>query len=627
MVHFPTTRSSSFYRHQTDADRADAATPRMARWVRQPYHIHETPSMDGKTFQVILDVSDQKTVQTVAAVGNGKIQPVNRLSAFGKSLAVAPLNGVAHLLSAVGVGSTVPVSPANLKLSADEAEIRNRMALPVISESDIKNEVKKFGENFANFVPMRLISSLFCESGEKENVFLIMIGKAKSKEDLKDAFFLYLDQANLFFLTRWIAKISYFLLLPFCHKVVQDTTWSMFNNLELMLTTIKKKRFNSLISEGLAESNQLFVSWINALESVAKRGEVGELKLVEEALSKELFQDQYYNDKPYKEFYKEVTTNLVDKYFEGLFLGKLLYDKLTQIAVPEPDNLFLFSLAKGANILINIVLFPIAIVLRALLLLPDYLFNLLMKVTLKKSMVNNDILENGVQKVLETIGTNKGLSVPVLNVLNLSLEEIYLEVRDGGAAPVKEGKLQDSLSINNQQALQRNVELVLRAIDLYSAKTVKDLRNELKEGERPRSRITEKFKAEVSKGIEELIILLYTLIQDPKYIKEKCYYLLKGVNDSIGLAQNDEEDDVQFVEQERQFFILIKAIVTTSINNAISGIVNLPRRSAARNFTANLAYAELSPTVEKMVTMASSPSFLKFNLIFGLNQFLKMHTT
>lgn len=622
MVHFLSNKSDSIYRHQTDGDRMDAANAKKSPWVQQPYHIREPASMDQKTFQVILDAAEHKTAQSAAAVGTGKIQHVSRLSSFGRSLAAAPLNGVAHMLSAVGVGSTAPVSPANLKLSADEAEIRSRMVLPVISESDIQNEVKKFGENFANFVPMRLITSLFCEKVEKENFFLIMIGKAQSKEELKNAFFLYLDQANLFFLTRWIAKISYFLLLPFCHKVVQDATLSIFKNLDQTLTRIKEKGFNSLVSEGLAESNQLFVNWIKALESVAKEGEGEELKLVEELLSKGLLQDKYYGNKPYKEFYREVTTTLVDQYFEGIFLGKILYDQLIHLAIPEPDNLFLYSLAKTANILISIVLFPIAVLLRALLLLPDYLFNILMKATLKKSMINNDVLENGVQKMLETIGTNKGLSVPVLNVLNLSLEEIYLEIRD--ATPVEEGALQASLSTNNQQALQRNVQLLLRAIDLYAAKTVKDLQDELKEGEKPHSKLTERFKVEVSKGIEELIILLHKRIQDPKYVKEKCYYLLKGVNDSIGLAQNDEEDDVQFVQQERQFFTLIQAIVTTSINNAISGMVSLPRRSAARNFAANIAYAELSPTVEKMVTMASSPSFLKFNLIFGLNRLLSL---
>lgn len=635
-------KRNSFHRKQTESERVAALNPHEKSWKPQPYHIPNpnarersynlsqsnsaSPSNSQTSRMVSRTISSREDSKTSQAADKAlkKDKKDGRLASYVKT---KTLNGAAHVLSAIGIGSTVPASPANLSLG-DEQKIRARMKQHSISEAEIREEVKKFGMNFANFVPMRIIDVIFCEKSENENFFLEIIGSCESEDEIKDAFFDYLNKANLFFLTRWIAKICYILLQPFCQKAVQDATWAIFENLETTLDKIHQTGFNSLVSEGLDQSNQLFVNWITALESIAKNGEG--LKLIDEVLKDELLKDKFYCDKPSKEFFSEVTTKLVDKYYNDISLGKIIYEKLTDFEFKKPPVPYLYTLVKIVNFLINIILFPFALAARIFFLLPDILFNYIVKITIKKSMISHDVLENGVQKVLETIGTNKGLSTPVLHVLNATLEELLLEVRDGIVDPLNDGNVQDCLSQNNKKALQRNVKLSLRAVDLYSHKkgkqqdkTVEDLQKQLKKGSEG-NLLHKQFNKEIAKGIEDIIVLLYMKIKDPKYVKEKSYHLLKGINDSIAIPVNQQQEDEEFVEEEKKLLRLIQAIIVTSISNTITEKAPyLPQKSAARISATNIAFTEINPIVEKMLVMATSPNFLRFNLIFALNQFHK----
>lgn len=561
---------------------------------------------------------------TLSGIAHSTKQAAAAISDFGKTKIFRPVthatvNGIAHTCNKIGMGSTQPVEETGVRIDRDAA--LRRIARPYPKDPEIEEEVLKFGVNIARLLPMRMIDRFFCDTPESENFYLEVLGLCKTDEEVRDTFFKHLDKSNLFFLTRWIAKLAYTIIFPISKRTVQDATLSIFRSLKISFENNKNDMFNKRLSHQLEQSDEILTKWFIALENIAKNK--NGIELVVSSLKEELGRDIYRGEMSPKEFYSKVTKKLVDNYYVDISLGNFLYDWLMKLELPTPE-VFLGNFAICfINLLIKTILFPIALALWLLLILPDYAFNRILSSLIENTMMRNDVIENLKERITEGVSTNQGLSIPVLQTMNAGLEDLYVMIEgnlfnDPNGAPL-------SLSHNNQLALQRNVALALRTSSLCSPvnKTVRDLQLELEEHVSKKNWIDDAF----AKGIENVMVLFYQKLTDPEFLKGQCYYTIKALNDCLKApiltaAQMDKE----YLVQQNRLEGLIKKILATSVNETVEGTtqtIGLSRKDAASNLAANHVFKRIYPTVDKMVDMLSSPNFIKFNLNTALNIYLK----
>lgn len=538
----------------------------------------------------------------------------------GEILLTKTANGLARVAASMGIGTIQEVK------EVENLERFTRRNEPPPTDAQIKEEVEEFGNNIARLVSTRMIDQILCRNMQSEDFYLEMIYKSKSEEQWKIAFFHYLDQQNIFFLLRWAAKVTHRIFFPFVKKTLHDATLSIFENLESYLYVNEKKEFNDLFSHIMKKWELLLEDWIKALKTIADDGSNDGVESAGRVLGEELLKSKYHAKMPPSEFYDKVTKKAVAKYYPHMSLGSSIYQKLTGIQL-----LSSWKITKSAawrrvlripiaffNLSVWLLLFPIALAVRLSLFLPEHLFNRILSMGIQKAMIRNRVFENILDRALQGVSTNKGLSTPLLKALTTSLGEFLAEVRKNGHL-VEEIFFNEDLSVNNQRDLKRNVGLFLSAAELYSYETITELR---KNKELNLSIVLMK---EGTKGIEDVIILISQKVKNANFIKQELYFSVKELNCSLaGPSRTPDERDKEFLYLEKQLSDLIRTILTEAITKKIGGLVFfLKKGEAGHNWVVNRAQKEIYTLVEKVFNMIASPNFLKYQLNAALSDFLK----
>ena len=254
--------------------------------------------------------------------------------------------------------------------------------------------------------------------------------------------------------------------------------------------------------------------------------------------------------------------------------------------------------------------------MRLVLFIPEYFFNLALSIGIQKAMIRNRVFENILERVLQGISTNKGLSTPLLKALTTSLGEFLLEMRRNGHS-VDEILLNEDLSVNSQGDLKRNLGLFLSAADFYNYKTIAELRNKINS--------STLFINEGTKGIEDIIIILSQKARNSNFIKQELYFIVRELNHSFtSPSKTPDERDKEFLFLEKQLSALTKTLLTESITKKVAEVVFfLKEGEAGHNWVVNHAQKETFSLVEKVFSMVSSPNFLKYQLNAALSDFLQ----
>lgn len=500
-----------------------------------------------------------------------------------------------------------------------EGAISERMNMPIPTDIELKSEFDKFGTNIARVVPTRLIDRFICGSNKPEDFYIEMNAGVRTDADLKVAFYNHLDNSELFFLVRWVAKLVYWLFFPMIKSVIQETVGEMNKHLTSQLAHKQNNEFNKLVEQELEQSNRFFEEWIATFHKIAKAAPVGEeVFSLERALKDELMKPEHLNGLSPDEFYTQVTQKFMQVYYPGVSIGKAIYDRLMAMGISE-SSAFSFM-----NVFIKIVTFPVACLFRIAFLIPDLIFNKIFASTIEKALIRYRAVEDVVNKILEAVSTNKGLSLPVLKVLNETLEELFIDIRDN---PPDES-IKERLTQTNQEALERNIDLSLKAVDLFDNATVGDLKKFIQAGSPPsKGYVDAVFDKEVTKGVEQVIMTIYQRFTDPNFIKQKSYYILQAVNHSLTSNPNSpEESDQECVRQEARSVELIKKVVALSITKKIQARAEswgLWKDSATVELAIKKGFDHTYSLVSKTVDMVKSPYFLRFQLNQILSEFLK----
>lgn len=487
------------------------------------------------------------------------------------------LNGIKNKIG----GYFSDLHPKSEVIQLDPEQILARRNSPAPTPTQISQEITQFSHLIARIVPMRTIGAL-CRIDKPEDFYLeLSVSAGSSDEALKKAFFKHLDESRLFFLVRWVAKIAYRFLIPFTNKIVEEATFSVFKNIETYLDRKKKKEFNARFNDIIERSNDLLEHWKIALKNCTSADEERSLRFV---LRDELSKPKYTADRTTEQFYLDVTNKAIEKFYVKISAGKYIYDKL----------------------MIFKILYPIALAVRLLFVVPDYFFNWFLVSFLKKTLINNHVVENITERVQEGISTNKGISVPVLKVLNENLEEVLAELE--GKVTLRETQ-ENPLSVKNQKLLELNVSLLQDAVNRFSNVTVKDLKKMLSSENRNPA-----FSAEVQSASEDIIKSLYQKLTDPVSIKHQGYYVLKSVNQSLSKrTESAEERDAEFIDQEARLFILIQEILQTAIGKKVQEKTGFSEGYIS-NYYANYYSKQIRPMVERILDMVLSREFLNYQI-------------
>lgn len=517
--------------------------------------------------------------------------------------------------------------PKAQEIQLDIVAVKKRREEPSPSDEQIKQQVKQLSRNLARLLPMRIIDQMICGVDKPEDFYRVFATQAADDASLKEKYFKYLDRSDLFFLVHWVAKLSYIFLVPLCKRTIKDTTLSIFKNAEEFLDASNKTEFNESFNVILERSNLLLADWIIAMENITAGQEVQDVKVL---LSKELSKPKYHHNMNANEFYNLVTKKLVKKYYVDFFLSTFLYNHLTSIYLTvAPSNWTFYKIPFGKirsqlvrvlSRIIEVPLFCVALGCRILFIVPDYIFNWVLSMLIQRSMVRNRVIENIVERALQGISTNKGLSVPVLKSLNESLEEFLVEVL--GKLP--ETKSEDGLSQKNQKALKRNVHLILRATDLYGNETVKDLKQMIasKEGMFKqmigKMEIFKDAKADMEKAFEELFRSIYERLTDAKLLKHKGYYVIQALNESLTTASKTADvRNKEFMEQEKRLFSLIPQILVAAVKNKVKE-TGFSEEAMITNVIVNPVLKQTVYLVKNLLDMVTSRDFLNYQIRAGL---------
>lgn len=544
-------------------------------------------------------------------VANQLLLPVVRIG--GEAVLTKAVNGLARAAACIGFGTIQEIKKVE---NLEQFTHRNE---PPPTDIQIKEEVEGFGNNIARLISMRLIDQVLCRSRQPEDFYLELVYRSKCEEEWKKVFFTYLDRSQLIFPVRVAAKMGHLIFFPFVKKTLHDTALSILEHITSYLYVNEKKEFNDLFSNIMKKWELLLEDWVKALKIIANNPSNDGVESAGRVLEEELKSPKYHAKMPPNEFYDKVTKKAVARYYPRMSLGKMIFQRLTSIEAFSSQKSAFGKIGKilirTLNICIWVFLFPLALAAHLFLLVPEYFFHLAVSIVIQKAMIRNRVFENILKRALQGISTNKGLSTPLLKALTTSLREFLVEVRRNGHS-VGEILLNEDLSVNNQKDLQRNLGLFLSAADLYSYKTIAELRKKIHSS----TFLIE----EGTKGIEDIIILLSQKARNANFIKQELYFIFRELNHSfISPNKTPDERDREFLDLEKQLSALVKTLLTESITKKVAEVVFfLKEGEAGHNWVVNYAQKEIYSLVEKVFSMVSSPNFLKYQLNAALSDFL-----
>lgn len=513
-------------------------------------------------------------------------------------------------------------------IELDEVAIRDRRVERVPLPEEIKKAVTKLGHTAAYLVSMKLIDRVF-SSKDPQDFYATVFSMHISDKEIEKAFFQHLDQSGLFFLTRWIAKIAYRILFPLVNRGFFDVTPVFAQRLQADLY----ENFSlETYDEKMVKLRSFLEDWKKVLRNVrpeaerilhSNEGIEEEIrKKIDAAFEKELSKPEYNAGMIPDEFYKKIVKKLIASYYVDISLGKIIYDKLLNFKIPTPfqETLSRTSLERVfAQILgilldyltlsIKLALFPFLVILRLILLLPEYALNRWLPGAIEKAILDNFSIY--LNQTLEQISTRRGFSVPVLEELNDSLEDLLLQIRENELISEETPTwfLEES---NRRKILQENVTTLIETGELY--KRVK----EVEEMEEPQTSnqmwrwVRETADSKIESTIQEVVktkefgetfARLWEKATNARFLNRKFYNIVTQLNQS--LINPNSVDDQKFDELTDRFYSLMHEIVHLIV------LKELQERGILEGKAHKIISKRVFDAINTMLNVVSSPHFVK----------------
>ncbi|NGX46093.1 MAG: hypothetical protein K940chlam2_01275 [Chlamydiae bacterium] len=487
----------------------------------------------------------------------------------------------------------------------DMRQARARMDTPPPTDKDIKREADLFATHMAHMVGMRMLDTYF--GIEKPEAFYIELGGSR------DAYFKHLDRSDLFFLSRWIAKLAYRIFEWVGQGAIEGATLSLFEALGKRIESFEQGEFNEMMEWGGRRTNAILRKWTELIKGVTTDAKKSE-RVVE-------LIDQKINV-PNAAFYREISTRLIDEHFDGISIGRVCYNLLMSMGVSEGPCL------SCLNFMVRALLYPLALALRIVLGIPDYFLSNYIISGVKKKLIDDQMLENLVQELTEGVAENKALVIPVCTAMNEALEEVLLDLIENPDDHEADG-LREFLSPVYKELIRESVVLSGEAVGLFSCETVGELEAFIEKGPGVKGRVQNKIKEEKAKGIEDIVLLAHRRLTDSQYLRTKLFGLIQGLNGAFSASkQTEQEQQAELEKVQGRLFTLVNAVIAKAIQNAVSarfkraglpaeGLIFGRVTKGISDKVFKVAFAE----VEKMTDMGKSPVFLKFAVQEALGQF------
>lgn len=505
-------------------------------------------------------------------------------------------SGVATVFAgATKFAASTVVSPLT---DRDVEEVRRREAADLPTEKDIQREADLFATHMAHVVGMRMFDTYF--GIEKAEAFYLELGGDRG------AYFQHLDRSDLIFLSRWVAKLAYRFFEWFGQSAIKGATLSLFETLGGQVEAFDKGKLNKSMEQQRKYTNVLLEKWIGLMKGVADHSEKTErvIDLVDREINA-----------PDEAFYREITNNIIDDLYRELSIGRFCFDRLLSVGSGSKGRL-----QAACSIFVRILLFPIALAARVLFLAPDYLLAYYVTSRVRQTLTDGRILENLVEKLSEGVADNKALAIPLFTVLNQALEEMFLDFKEHPEGNEELDRLKGLLSPEFHQLVDESMDLADESLGLFSCETVRELEASIKKGPGIAERLQGLIKAEKASGMENVDLILYSRLQDGKYLGAKLYSLIHEMNRAFSAPQQAEEElKAELEKAQGRTLELLNAVVAKSIQNAVSAKLKSGGVTFERLDTKiyEITFAE----VGKMIAMHTSPQFLKLAEKEALKEF------
>lgn len=456
-------------------------------------------------------------------------------------------------------------------------------------------EIKNFSENSTPLILMKALDHILGQNLKSESHYLSLIS-GKSAKNIRAVYFKELDQSNISFLARWVAKLAYRIFSSMAPKKIENAIHSLFQP-----RTINSTSFDTTINEQLKKSNPLIKGWIEALQNVAKNAsEDTDLKT---ALKAELQNPKYYNGKSPEEFYQRITETLIDENIPKISTSEMMV------------NAGFSSTSKLAflNIPLKCITLPVALLLYLTLSIPESFVNRAIANKLKKTLCEKQLLQNLIPQIINVVTSNPTLSTAILKTGSQILEELLGEIEKDVVCP--------EFSEETMAMLLQNKMLTQEALEFFHQEKVSTLKTRIKNGPPLATRFADRFNPEVTKGLARVILKGYAKSANPTFVKEKIFHLISGINSAFESPSNASALE----EEKARFFTLFKKVATTSVQKSISE--KLGTYWVPQTFSKAPVSHLVHDTVEKSVAMMTSPEYLSFFVRATLNEITQEKTS
>ncbi|NGX46094.1 MAG: hypothetical protein K940chlam2_01276 [Chlamydiae bacterium] len=546
----------------------------------------------GRLLKMARDVTWNATSQLVSDVGTGFVGAV-------KGAASGTMNAATKVATAFAEATNFAASPEVGPLTErDVKEVRLREGAHPPTEKDIQREADLFATHMAHVVGMRMLDGYF--GIEKSEAFYLELGGGR------DSYFKHLDRSDLIFLSRWVAKLAYRLFEWFGQGAIKGATLSLFETLGGQVEAFDKGKFNESMEQRRKHTNVLLEKWIGLMKGVADHSEKTERVI--DSIDREI-------NAPDEAFYREITNRIVDDLYQELSIGRFCFDRLSSVGSGSEGRLLV-----ALSLFVRVLLFPVALAARVLFLAPDYLLAYYVTSRVRQTLTDGRILENLVEKLSEGAADNKALAIPLFTVLNQALEEMFLDLKEHPEGNEELDRLKGLLSPEFHQLVDESMDLADESLSLFSCETVRELEAFIQKGPGIAARLQGLIKAEKASGMENMDLILYSRLQDGKYLKAKLYSLIQGLNGAFAAPQQAEEEQKAELEKvQGRTLELLNAVVAKSIQNAVSAKLKAAGVTIER--LDNKIFEITVTEVGKMIAMHTSPQFLKLAEKEALREF------
>ncbi len=523
--------------------------------------------------QMIADIEESEAKQDPSFF-------LNKISYYLKEIANHPITFFGFPVPGTGEGNPFQLFDAQAQLTqlvekyeqiSDDKKIDPFES--ELSETEKTQIKKEFDITTSRYTTLRIIWEKLCKQQADPSLYKEILGEGtkgakKPGKAIRKAFFKMIDQSNLSFFMKIIAKLAYFFISPFAHFFIRNFSTNITNEVHGYIEVEKKDHFkhtlNLVINNLTGYFNVVNTSYRDIGNSTADKLN----GTIRETLDYRLGLPATHNHElGKKELYKRVTKKGVSELGPCFTWTKHIHNAFNR-GGKGWNNGFASVCMNTFAFLINIFVWP-----------TQWISNVIMKFGIKLFLNKTEMVNSIIDNAAKNIHQNNEYSYAFNCILSNLLKKVVSKLSTSGNEETRNklSEIKANLTPERRLQLRTFIKTIFHTLDYESKETLEDLRNFVNGDISP----VDKY---VKKPINDLVIedvienaILVILFAHESFVNEKeieklYYNFLKMTNGM--LSSETVIDPADFIKKEKEVGDWINGIIHFTVEKAVDNKIN-----------------------------------------------------